>query len=314
MRAGSISYDFSNKTEFALTSYAERYAWIVFHMFIFLSSLIGDSLILIAAIKYRAFKINRLILVIMKHIAVSDLSVAFSTVLPRIAALTSDQQIYGTVICNISAHYIYFFGTVGVYLMCAMTTCKVATLQYPLRANSLSSRDAHKGCIAIWILILSFPAVLLFDIDSDAVFDWRVYMCQMAFSAAIWTWLKPLITVIYSIIPNVLVTTSTIRLLVLAKQAAARRNKNVNLQGVVTIILIAVIYHVSLLPFTIYHIAESIIVDKTSFLHKEFYRISISFLSFNVISNFFIYSLTIESFRHYLCQLVQKSSRIFPAN
>ena len=43
--------DFSNKTEFAIKSDAERYTWAVFHIFILLSSLVGDALILIAAIK-----------------------------------------------------------------------------------------------------------------------------------------------------------------------------------------------------------------------------------------------------------------------
>ena len=311
---GTAYHEYSNRTEFAIKSDAERYTWIIFHIFVLLSSLVGDSLILIASIKYRAFKINRLILVIMKHIAVSDLSVALGSILPKTVALISNGQIYGPILCKISIYIVYYFNLVGVFQICAMTTCKVATLQCPLRTNSLSSRDAQKGFLAIWLSVLSFPATLMFDYNSDAVFDWRIYACDFSFEATIWAWLKPLMTVIYSIIPNVLVTTSTIRLVIIAKQAAARRNKNVNMQGVVTIILVAVVYHVSLLPFTIYHIAESIIVDKTSFLHKEFYRMSISFLSFNIISNFFIYSLTIKGFRQFLSRLAQRSPRTYPGN
>ena len=309
---GIAYHEYSNRTEFAIKSDAERYAWIVFHVFVLLSSLIGDSLILIASIKYRAFKINKLILVMIKHIAVSDLSVALFSVLPRTVALISNGQIYGTMVCKISIYIVYYFTAVGVFQMCAMTTCKVATLQYPLRTNSLSSRDAHKGCIAIWLLVLSFPALLLFDINSNAVFDWRVYFCDLPFEAAMW--LKPFMSTVYSGIPNVLVTASTIRLLFLAKQAATRRNKNVNMQGVVTIVLVAVIYHVSLLPFAIYRAAESSVADKRGFFHNEFYRISVTFHYFNVISNFFVYSLTIESFRQFLCRLVHRPPGTLPAN
>ena len=65
--------------------------------------------------------------------------------------------------------------------MCAMTACKLATLQYPLRTNSLSSKDAHKGCIAIWLSVLSVTILLLFDIKNDAVFDYRMYSCEMRY-------------------------------------------------------------------------------------------------------------------------------------
>ena len=307
-------HEYSNRTEYAIKSDAERYAWIFFLIFVLLSSLIGDSLILIASIKYRAFKMNKLILVTIKHIAVSDLCVTLCSVLSRTVALIYNDQIYKTMLCNISNYFNGYFVAVGVFQMCAMTTCKVATLQYPLRTNSLSSRDAHKGCIAIWLWALSFPALFLFDMNSDAVFDWRIYICDLSFEATIWAWLKPIMSIVYSGIPNALVAASTIRLLVLARQAATRRNKNVNMQGVITIILVAVIYHVSLLPFAIYRAAESSVADKRGFFHNEFYRISISFLYFNVISNFFIYSLTIESFRQFLCRLLQRSPRTVPAN
>ena len=246
----------------------------------------------------------------MKHIAVSDLCATLFTILPRTVSLIVDGQLFGTVMCKIKCCFSYYFGVVGVFLMCGMTTCKVATLQYPLRTNALSSKNAHKACIAIWFSILSLPALLA--AESDTVLDYRMNTCDLNFKTAIWTWLRPLLTIIYSVIPNVLVTTSTTRLVIIAKQAAARRNKNVNKQGVFTIILVAVVYHASLLPYAIYNIAESKITDKTSFFHKEYYRISVSFLSFNIISNFFIYSFTIESFRQFLYGLVQRSPRIFP--
>ena len=243
---------------------------------------------------------------------VTTLILALFIIAPRTAALISNGPIYGTVLCKSFPFYSYYFSAAGVFQMCAMTTCKVATLQYPLRTNSLSSKHAQKGCLVIWLSLLSLPALSL--LNSETVFDYRVYSCEMTFKAAIWTWLKPLLTTIYTVIPNVLVTASTVRLLFMAKQAAARRNKNVNLQGVIATILVAVVYHVSLLPLAVYYIAESRVADKTNFFQKEYYRMSLSFLYFNIISNFFIYSFTIGSFRQFLCRLVQRKSRTFPAN
>ena len=292
--------DYSNKTKFGLKSVTERYAWIFYSVFVILSSMIGDSLILIASIKYKAFKINKLIEVTIQHIAVSDLCVTVSTILPRTVALVLDDQIFGSILCKIRPYYVYYFSTVGMYLVCTMVTCKVATLQYPLRTRLLGAKDIHKVCFSVWLSVLTLPAVLLADFQYGSVFDYRVYACEVAYKAAVWKWLRSLTAAVFTGIPNVLVITSTIRLLIITKQAAARRKKSVNPQGVATIILVAVIYHISLLPYAIYNIAGSLVPDKTSSFHNEFFKVSVCFLSFNIISNFFVYCLTIKSFRQFL--------------
>ena len=301
--------DYSNKTQFALKSDIEKFAWISYSVLVILSSLIGDSLILIASIKYKAFKINKLILVTIQHIAVSDLCVTTSTILPRTVALVLDDQIYGSLFCKIHPYFVHYFSAVGVYLICTMSTCKVATIQYPLRTSLLSSKVIHKVCLAVWFSVLTLPAVLLVDIKHDSFFDFRVYSCQLSYKAVVWEWLRPLTAALYTGVPSVLVTVSTIRLLILSKRAAVRRKRNVNMQGVLTIALVAFIYHVSLLPYAIYNIAESKISARTSFFHIEFYRTSICFLSFNIVSNFFIYCMTIVSFRDFLKQIVQRRHR-----
>ena len=177
--------DYSNKTKFGLKSVTERYAWILYSVFVILSSMIGDSLILIASIKYKAFKINKLIEVTIQHIAVSDLCVTVSTILPRTVALVLDDQIFGSILCKIRPYYVYYFSTVGMYLVCTMVTCKVATLQYPLRTRLLGAKDIHKVCFSVWLSVLTLPAVLLADFQYGSVFDYRVYTCEVAYKATV---------------------------------------------------------------------------------------------------------------------------------
>jgi len=73
--------------------------WIGYHIFILIASLLGDSTILIASIKYRALKLNKLIVVIINHIAVCNLLVAVTTVLPRAVSLITQQWVFGEGLC-----------------------------------------------------------------------------------------------------------------------------------------------------------------------------------------------------------------------
>ena len=66
-------YNFSDKTKFGIKNDTERYLWAGWLAFVVVSSLLGDSLILIASIKYNAFNLHKMIVTFIQHIAVCDL-------------------------------------------------------------------------------------------------------------------------------------------------------------------------------------------------------------------------------------------------
>ena len=61
------SQNYSDKATFGIKDDIARYTWTTYCIFIFLTSLIGDITILVAAIKYKAFKLNKFIVVIIPH-------------------------------------------------------------------------------------------------------------------------------------------------------------------------------------------------------------------------------------------------------
>ena len=71
-----------NYTVFGMHGTAERFSWVAFHIFVLLSSLFGDSLILYASVQEGAIKLNKLIVTVMQYIAVSDLVYTIAGVLP----------------------------------------------------------------------------------------------------------------------------------------------------------------------------------------------------------------------------------------
>ena len=58
--------------EFGIHSETERGIWVTWTVIVVLSSLLGDSLILIGTIKYKAIKLNKILAVIMQHMAICE--------------------------------------------------------------------------------------------------------------------------------------------------------------------------------------------------------------------------------------------------
>jgi hypothetical protein len=71
-------------------------------------------------------------------------------------------------------------------------------------------------------------------------------------------------------------------------------------QGASTVALTAIIYSISTLPTLVYYIGRNFVKDQTSTFHVHLYRYAIFMSAINIMSNFFIYTLTIKSFRRYL--------------
>ena len=129
-----------------------------------------------------------------------------------------------------------------------------------------------------------------------------------------WRWLKPLGAVLLTLIPNVVVVGNTIYLLVIAKQVARRGRESLKRQGIITTVLTASVYCISILPFAVYNVGESFVIadDKSSnFFYTLFLRIASSFLYLNTISNFYIYSLSVYSFIDFIQSKIQQTYRMF---
>ena len=176
----STSTNYSD-IKFGLHNNAERYTWAGYQLFVLLSSLIGDTLILAASFNKDAFKINKLIVIVIQHIAVSDLINSISYALPISISLLANSWILGETMCKIQMYLTYFVNPVSMFLVAMLTTCKLLILRYPLRAASWSKNRAHKVCGCIWAASFISPILMLAADDSDVNFDYRIYYCAYSF-------------------------------------------------------------------------------------------------------------------------------------
>ena len=315
MDTGKFYY--SNKTKYDIKDETLRYTWAGFFLFALISSLSGDTIILIASIKYKVFKLNKLIIVIIQHIAVCDLLVSLTSILPRFVSVAASAWLFGDFLCYFTAYTGYYFNPASMLLICIMTSTKLFLLQYPLRSGVITTARAHMFCALCWLVSLTFPISFLLVDKDDVYFSYRTYQCDYACSTTttnVWQWLKPTLALTFAFLPTCQVMITTVFLLVKAKQVAQRQS--LKWQGILTVILVAAVYCLSVLPIFSYHIAVPLVISGEDLKSKPFfgttyYRAASSFVTLNTISNFYIYSLTVPSFREFVWSRIRlRSNRI----
>ena len=291
-------------TIYGIHNSVARYFWAAYQLFVFLSSFIGDSLILYASFQNNAFRINNLIVTIMQHIAVSDLVYATLSVLPSAISLLTNSWILGDVICYARVYLMYSVYPTGMYLMAMLTSCKFLHLRYPLRLTSWTKKRAHQVCCFMWLPPLITPILILALGKDDVHFDFTIYLCDATFKAAAWKTLRPIVSIFLILVPNFIIvatTISTLKYLATARKSARRVQGSVPWQGTLTVALTAVVYCISTLPLLFYHFGIGFVKDdQREGALSHVHRLVRSACLVNIMSNFYIYTLTIKSFRRFL--------------
>ena len=270
----------------------------------FLSSLTGDSLILAASFKSNAFKINKLIVTVIQHIAVSDLAFSIFHVLPVAISLLANSWMFGNFICFVTVYASYLAYSAGLIYIAILTAIKFLILKYPLRITNWSIRRVHQVCSSIWALCLIWP-VLMIAVDRDDVqFDYRPYKCGYKHTAEIWRILWPTLGSIFSFAPNVVIVSTsipTLKYLAAARKSAKQVKGSVPRQGALAVALTAIVYTIASLPYVVYQVAVQFVqYDCSARMITKVYQITSYMLSINTMANFYIYALTIRTFRRYL--------------
>ena len=282
-----------------MQSKAERYSWAAYHLFVLLSALIGDSLVLYASVQRHALKVHQVIVTVIQHIAVSDIAIVIFRVLPRMISFIADTWILGHGLCYVAACTNPIFFYAGTSFIAVLTTSKLLLLKYPLRATHWTKKEAHQICSIFWICSVLYP-ILVTAIKEDHVgFDYRIYSCR--YKTEQWDKIALIPSFIFIFAPAIIVVGTTIpslKYLALARKTARRAGGIDPWQGTLTVALTAIFYLISILPLLVYYVWTHFLKTETG--HFQVYRIAIFLLSINVISNFYIYALTIKSFRTFL--------------
>ena len=296
-------YDFSNKTTFEIKNDTERYLWAGWLAFVFVSSFLGDSLILIASIKYKAFNIHKMIVTFIQHIAVNDLLNTLGSVIPAMLSASYNTGSPYRFLDYVRSFIGYYTGATSAMFISALALGKLLLLKYPLKLRYLSKKHAHMLCSGIWVVCISVPALHLGIDKDDVMFDYRAYFCTYGFTSTTWRIVMPVFVLLFLIAPGITVIVSTVLILKEARKVVRKTKENLRWQGITTVVLTATVYVTAFLPVSIYYMVEPFVEkeqDRPGPFHLEFFRVANGILELHILSNFFIYSLTVASFRRFL--------------
>ena len=296
---------------FAIKNDTERYLWAGWLTFVFVSSLLGDSLILIASIKYKAFSLHKMIVAFIQHMAVNDLLHSVGSLAPAAISAIYNSASPRRYIDHVRFFISYYTIFVSSLYISALTLGKLLLLKYPLKLRPISNKHIHKLCAGIWAVCTFVPALHLGIDKDDVIFDYRVYVCLYQYTADVWKILLPIFALFIFMAPGIIVVVSTVLILREARKVVRRTQENLRWQGITTVVLTASVYTIVFLPNTIYFMAGPFVEKnphEPGIFFLEFYRVAAGIFELSILSNFFIYSLTVTSFRRFL---VTKFHQIF---
>ena len=144
------------------TTIAERVIYVTLHVIVFITSLFGDSIILIGTIKYKAIKQHRVIVAVIQHLAILDLMASILYVLPKTVSLITDRWDLGAFPCSAYTYFWTFYLNSLSSLTLALPLVKLIIVKYPLRTVSWSTMIGHRICGALYLItiILISPSVI----------------------------------------------------------------------------------------------------------------------------------------------------------
>ena len=294
-----MKYD--NYTKYGIHDKAERYVLSGYMFLIVLSSVIGDTLILIGSIRYNAIKLHKIMVVFIQYIAVADLVCSIFRVLPGAVSLVANGWIFGDFLCSATFIMMFIFAGTGFLLISALTFSKFMIIKYPFRAVHFSKKHGHLATLGMFAFWCCFGVIYIVD-GTSAYFSYLGYNSSLypSLNSKVY-YIACVVVGAICLISITITIVNSAMLLYLAKKVADRGTRGLQWQGVRTVLLTVAAYAISNVPLAVYFIVLPGSQPQTaaSFYYK-FQRFAGFIVDLNIVSNFYIYTISLTSFREFL--------------
>ena len=256
-------------------------------------------------------KINCFLVVLLQHIASVDILTCITYVIPQITSMMCGKWVLGGLYCQVNSIASLYVMTVNQLLTCSMTFIKVLVVKIPdIRlVRNLTTKKAQILCLIIWMFSLTTPVLSqIIEKGAKVYFDIRNGVCELERVSELWIVIEPLMAIIYFVAPYIVVLVSTILLvqqLIVSRSLSRRIGRCQSWRGILVVSITATIFIVATLPYYIYLSVADNDEDMAGFFYNDFLRIAEACYSLNLACNFYIYSLTVPSFRKFVIRAVQ---------
>ena len=295
-----MKYD--NWTQYGVHEKTDRMLLAAYTSALFTSGLLGDILILVGSWRYKAIKLHQLMVVFIQYIAVADVLLTIFRVLPVTVSFVENRWIFGEVYCRVGYFVLCSVGGTLYLLIPALTSTKLLIVKYPLRSISFPAKVAHLVtlvCFLFAVLVTMLASITKVD---DIYFSYLTYMCEMDRSPATdgWTvWFSFILSGFICAVGTLVVVVSCVMLLAIAKRLTDRGPGALQWRGIMTVLFTAAFFLLATLPMAVYMLVYCFLKENSHWVVYLF-KVANLLSSLNVASNFYIYTLTLTSFRQFL--------------
>lgn len=287
--------------EFAINEIERRIPLAGYLLFVFISCMVGNSLILLATHFSDTMKLNKCMVVLMQHIALSDVTLAISNILPAaVSVLLNGWALQDTPLIYLLFLLNAISSPTTSILICLLTLTKLLFLHVP--TARVTYLHVHGVCAALWITAGIFPVCHLIWDSNLFFFDYISYGLVVE-PSSIWSRKLMDVTMVVSfILPVVIVIISTLLILLYLMRSRRISNRvggHVRWRGIGVVVATATVFTVSYIPFSVGYLAYLFGRRSSQYLQSEviFSRVVVFLPTINIVGNFYIYYLSIPSFK-----------------
>lgn len=296
-----------NYTLYGIHSQGERSLLAAYCSFIIFSSLVGDLLILVGSSEqFHAIKLHKILVVFIKNISVTNIFISVLRVIPCAVSLVADRWVFGNAFCLASFFVSMTMVAAHFSLMSGLALAKLLIVMFPLKAIAWPLRGANITTALIWTFWTGMSLLVAVFSFSGVYFSYYSYNCEQdwstSFRATAWFEVFHVTLAIVLLTLSAVTLVSSVILIVLAKRTAAQGAGRLQWRGVLTVFVTVGVYVLSVLPIAIYFFVSIIVGFKGNVAQLQFflYRFGSFFGLVSTISNFYIFSVAMPSFRQFL--------------
>ena len=291
-----------------------RVIYILWYLTLIISGIFGNFIILTASVRFRAIRLDNVSEMLIRHIAVADVSHIILVLVPGVTSIISDRWVFGDTFCRIQSYLLPMFFSTSIYQLCGLNINKLMCLINPLECRSRSSRT---GCFIgtlFWLNVvvsLFLVHLITFTLKTwDYRYSPAVFHCTGTYQDA--GNFYEIMTSVAVLVPCFVILVTTVCLLCFVHKV-----KGLQRQSVQTLVLVSGVFCLSFIPFGVTTALVAVGDSEArsyGFNFAIYLRVSTALANLNAGVNATIYFLTIKSFNEFVRDLPQHMRHLFRDN
>ena len=129
----------------------------------FLLGFFGNVFALIASHAYKAIDLDNVTIVLIRNLAIADLMLVITTILPTLISIITGRWVFGDLLCDVTGHFNFIPVMVNIYLVLSLSIYKIFVCKNPFNVKDVQVKHAWAMVAVSYALssIEFFEAVFL---------------------------------------------------------------------------------------------------------------------------------------------------------